>query len=218
MAKYPIVSQREIPSPSGGFRASLSLPGAEGDLWEQIGNLAGKAQDLVLTTHLQQAEIQLQDAILQAETEENALADRIRANTDEDTYEAELETSISTMNGFMPKNPLAAQNYTDWMKRQTPEWRDSVNEAKRLRLKDKFEVTSDTLIADGRLGQLKGHLDSGVKTGFITQEKANADFNRAIHEAEVNAARQFAMRNPKGLLDAIGPEDKIEGFKTLTPG
>jgi hypothetical protein len=129
MAKYPIVSQRGIPSPSGGFRASLSFPGAEGDLWDQVGRLAEKGQDLVLTQHIQQAEIQYQDAVLQAETEENELADRIRNNADEDTYEKELQTSISTMNKFMPKNPLAAKQYTAWMKRQMPEWEKAVIEA-----------------------------------------------------------------------------------------
>jgi hypothetical protein len=78
MAKYPIVSQRGIPSPSGGFRASLSFPGAEGDMWQQIGRLAEKGQDWVLTEHLQRAFIEFEDAKSREELEDINFVNTLR--------------------------------------------------------------------------------------------------------------------------------------------
>jgi hypothetical protein len=53
MAEYPIVSQRGIPSPSGGFRPSLSFDIGEENLWEQIGNLAKGGQKQRFSSKMQ---------------------------------------------------------------------------------------------------------------------------------------------------------------------
>jgi len=180
MAKYPIesqrgiplISQRGIPSPSGGFRASLSIPGAEGDLWQQIGALAGKGQDLLLQMHLQQASIQFDDAVLQAETEEEALANRLQENTDENTYERELETSLAKINSYVPKNPYAAAQYRSWVKKNMPGWQDSIVDAKRLRIQDKAVAGILTHISQGDTGRMETSIQSALKLGFISETDA----------------------------------------------
>jgi hypothetical protein len=174
MAEYPIVSQRGIPSPSGGFRPSLSFDIGEDNLWEQVGNLAKGGQNLLLTMHVQQAEIQFQDAKLQAEDEIDKLGSRLDKNLDEDTYEGELQTSIGTINSFSPKNPLAAREFTKWIKRQTPGWNDRINASKKARLDDKKIAQLDTLEDIGDLPNLAVSLDAAVKTGVITGRRREA--------------------------------------------
>jgi hypothetical protein len=194
----------------------LSFPGAEGDLWDQVGRLAEKGQDLVLTQHIQQAEIQYQDAVLQAETEENELADRIRNNADEDTYEKELQTSISTMNKFMPKNPLAAKQYTAWMKRQMPEWEKAVIESKQARLNDKSIAQIELLASQGELGQLRVKLDAAIKTGVITKTNAERIWRSAVEETtekQEEAARRAIIIGIGAEVSGI--EDSTEAQKRL---
>jgi hypothetical protein len=214
-----------MPGTSGGVRGQISFDVGEQELWQQVGRLAGVVGDIGIKLHVQQAEIQLQESTLKAEEEMLALSNRLRANTDEDTYDAELNKSIQTMNTFRPKNPLAARDYDAWVSRQTPGWKSDVNKAKEIRLNNKWTAMRDTLaeqsIETGDSTKLKLHLATGVALGRTNEAAAGQYLRKTENAAEYNMGLNWAMTNPEGLLDAIQVKDgktQIEGLSTLTSG
>lgn len=226
MANYPIITtQRSMPGTSGGVRGQIDFDVGEQELWQQVGRLAGVVGDMSLKLHVQQAEIQLQESTLKAEEEMLNLANRLRQNQDEDTYDAELNKSLQTMNTFTPKNQLAARDYSSWVKRQTPGWKSDVNKAKEIRLNNKWTAMRDTLaeqsIETGDSTKLKLHLATGVALGRTNEAAAGEYLRKTENAAEYNMGLNWALTNPQGLLDAIEVKDgktQIEGLTTLKSG
>jgi hypothetical protein len=206
------------PGTSTGIRWDVDI--GEDNLWASIGQLAKTGMDIELQRNALQAETELQDAILKAEDEMLQLADRLRENEDESTYQSQLDQSIGTMNTFMPKNRLAAQGYSAWIKDQTPGWKKKVNESMVLRLTAKWDATRKTLAAKaletGSMTPLRIHMQTGIATGQVTQEESDEFLRQTAHGVEVEAAKRYAMRFPDEALKSI-KADKMEGFVALTP-
>jgi hypothetical protein len=214
-----------MPGTSGGVRGNLNFDVGGEELWRQVGRLAGTVGEMGMKLHLQQAEIQYQDSLLKAENEITSLSDRLRQNQDEDTYDAELNKSVQTINKFRPKNPLAAREYDAWVRRQTPEWKQDVKKAKEIRLNNKWVAMRDTLaeqaIDTGGLTKLQVHLASGIALGRTNVAAAGAFLRKTENAAEYNMGLNWALTNPEGLLDAIEVEDgktQIKGLSTLKSG
>lgn len=207
-----------MPGTSGGVRGDISFDVGEEELWQQVGRLAGVVGDISLKLHVQQAEIQLQESVLSAEEEMLNLSDRLRKNQDEDTYDAELNKSIQTMNQFRPKNPLAARDYDAWVRRQTPGWKSDVKKAKEIRLNNKWEAMRDTLaeqaIRNGTLTKLGMHMATGVALGRTNEAAAGKFLRDTRHAAEFEAAKRIAFNNPDRALELL-KEDEMEGFVLL---
>jgi hypothetical protein len=212
-----------MPGTSGGVRGQIDFDVGGEELWRQVGRLAGTVGEMGMKLHLQQAEIQYQDlqyqdSLLKAENEITSLSDRLRQNQDEDTYDAELNKSVQTINKFRPKNPLAAREYDAWVRRQTPEWKQDVKKAKEIRLNNKWVAMRDTLaeqaIDTGGLTKLQVHLASGIALGRTNVAAAGAFLRKTENAAEYNMGLNWALTNPEGLLDAI--EVRLWRF-VLTP-
>lgn len=222
MANFPIITtQRSLPGTSGGIRANIDFDIGEEELFQQIGRLVGTVGDIGLKLHIQQAEIQLQEATLKVDDEMNNLSDRLRENQDENTYDAELAQSLQTVNQFRPQNGLAAREFDSLITRRTPGWKDSINKAKEIRLNNKFDAMTDTLVEKSvrnrTTAELRKHLISGLVLGRLDEQESGKILRDTINEMEYTAGLEFALTNPEQLLESID-DGKIEGFETLTEG
>jgi hypothetical protein len=90
-------------------------------MWQQIGRLGEKGQDWVLTEHLQRAFIEFEDAKSREELEDINFVNTLRGKKEEEVYDNLMQKSIMKRLSFMPKNPLAAQQYRSYMKERQVE-------------------------------------------------------------------------------------------------
>jgi hypothetical protein len=196
-----------MPGTSGGVRGNINFDVGGEELWQQVGRLAGAVGEIGMKLHIQQAEIQYQDSLLKAEEEILSLSDRLRQNQDEDTYDAELNKSIQSINKFKPKNPLAARDYDAWVKRQTPGWKQDVKKAKEIRLNNKWTAMRDTLaeqaVDTGGLTKLKTHLATGVALGRTNVAAANKYLQTITKKALYEMGINDATANPQVFLESI---------------
>ena len=214
-----------MPGTSGGIRVGLDFRTGEAEVWEQIAHLAATVTDVGQKFYIQQAEVQLQDSILQAEDEMLNLNNRLRENQDEETYQNELSKSIKTMQRFRPKNGMAARGYDSWIKSQTPGWRGDVEKSRQIRIDNKWFATLDDLADkakdNGSTAQVKIHVATGLALGIIDENTAGDVLRKIENDAEYNQGLNWALTNPQGLLDSIKVKDGktyLEGYSTLTSG
>lgn len=222
MAIYPIVkSQRTLPGVSGGVRGSINFDTGEADVWRQIGNLARTGTDVATKIYVQQAEDQLQEAILQAEEEDRQLANRIRTNTDESTYDAEFEKSLQIKKKYRPKNPTAGRGYDSYLKSISPQIREGIKESKQIRLKNKWwdsrDIVRDKYIQTNNPKGLMVKNKLGISLGHTDEKEAGRYFRKAEILAQEEAAFSRIFDDPEGYLDADekGKREILAGLNTV---
>lgn len=209
-----------MPGVSGGVRANINFDTGQADVWRQIGNLAATGMDVATKLYVQQAEDQLQEAVLQAEEEDRQLANRLRTNTDESTYDAELEKTLQIKKKYRPKNNMAGRGYDSYLKSITPSLREGIKESKQARLTNKYfdsrDIVRDKAIETGNLRQLEVKNKIGVSLGYTDEKEAGRYYRDAEQKAQYDEALRRVEDNPEGYKNAKDKQVFLEGLNTVT--
>ena len=218
MAKFPIERAPEKLGvvPTTAVRANLDVRTGGRELAGAIAGFGGAIADLGLKWDIIQADKQLAEAKRLTRTEINRLNLSFQGNLDSDTYQAELDKSLGTIQRFTPKNRRASRVYGLWLEDRTPEWQKSVNNFRRARIEDNYRAEGFNLKAEaeltGDMTKYRFHLVKGRLLGIYKAEEVAELSQDTRKRAERNVINQLIRDGKTDLAFAA-----IERAETLLP-
>ena len=194
-----------------GFRWP-TMPGSGGaQVARQVGAVGAGIGVLGEEINLQQAEVEYQDFKLRQKARIDALGDELEKNTDENTYQAQTDKVIAEMQSDMPKNGLAKEFASGWVKNEIPALNAAANESIKRRIKDKSDVKQGQLIEDairtGNVVDLAEHTTARVGFGFMSAAQAQKVLADTRNKAEYEAGLNDATANSHDFLNSISIKD-----------
>lgn len=218
MAVYPInmtTSHRLSPLPDTG----------ESAFWRQMANLGATITDVGSELFIKQAEDKFTDAKFEYKKAELAFEQSLEENLDESTYQSQFDKFVAGTVRLSPKgNNLASKLYSDWSRERNLTLKEAVDDARRLRLADKWEAKLDKEIEDAiRTGNMSGVREKiyiGGRLGYIDENTAGDIIRKAEHDAQRGIVERIALSsNPELFLDKYETFQELEkDYPDLTPG
>ena len=191
----------------------------EADVWKGVSGVVSAGTDVYNVLEDIKAENQIAEFKRRTSQIDLELADQIEREPDSDKYKKFVQEADARKSKYMPTSPRAQRFATQILDAQKQSNTELLYDAQLRREKDNYKAGIEKDINAGRFSLIETNVRRGIKKGFIGKEEAErlvGSLGDLRRKAELNAALQFALRDPQGAKDSINA-DKMDGFVLLEP-